>query len=112
MIQISFPGTSDASTAPAAAPAPAPAPAAAATSKKSNSKLNKALAIAGGSIGGALALGLGGYYGMKKYGASSASAGDDDLYYDEEPHISVPMTDPDPVAAGLNQTIGELGEFI
>lgn len=105
-IQISFPQSSsqiDDST-PATTPS---APVSKATA--SNKKLNKTLAIAGGSIGGALAVGAGGYYGYKKYGSSG---GNDDLYYDEEPHISVPTTDPDPVASSLNTTIGELESWV
>ena len=72
------------------------------TQPKSNKGANKALAITGGVIGGALAVAGAGYYTWKMMEGGGV---DDDIYYDEEPHISVPATDPDPVADALNSAI-------
>lgn len=62
---------------------------------------NKTAAITGGVIGGTLAVAGAVYYGMKAFEGGV----DDDLYYEEEPHIPVPATDPDPVANALNSAI-------
>lgn len=94
---INFMG--DMETNPAASPAAAPAaPAAKSTSMSSKTKKN--LGIAGGVVGGALAVAGAGYYAWKAY-----ETGGESLYHDEEPHISVPNADPDPVAGGLNSAV-------
>ena len=82
------------------APAAAKPPPAAAKPKSMSSKTKKDLGIAGGVIGGALAVAGAGYYAWKAY-----ETGGESLYHDEEPHISVPNADPDPVASGLNSAI-------
>lgn len=90
-------GDMESAPAPAAKPAPAAAPK---PSKSMSGKTKKDLGIAGGVIGGALAVAGAGYYAWKAY-----ETGGESIYHDEEPHISVPNS-PDPVASGLNSAIG------